>query len=939
MSTLKPEQWREVSRYLDDVLALPESERSSWLDSFRLQHPEMSDLLQQFLADHRALAEEHFLEHLPDHPLAASSLAGQTVGAYTLLNLIGQGGMGDVWLAERSDGRFEKRVAVKLLRFAVASSGGAARFKREGRILSQLAHPNIAELLDAGVTSTGQPYLVLEYVQGQPIPEHCDQHKLSIEDRIRLFLDVLGAVARAHANLVVHRDIKPSNVLVSQQGQVKLLDFGIAKLLVEKSDTVVVTQLTKEGAGALTPQFAAPEQITGGAITTATDVYALGVLLYILLTGQHPSGPGVLSPADLVKAVVDTDSARPSDAILSGDSKAVADPRGTTPEKLRRQLRGDLDTILGKMLKKNPAERYLTVTAAADDLQRFLNLLPIGARPDTFAYRFTKFARRNKLGIALAGLAVIATATAIVAVNREARRAEARFQQVRKLAHTVLFDLNPEIENLSGSTKARELLVKTSLDYLDNLAKEGGNDPSLLLELATAYEKIGDVQGNPKYPNLGHPEAALQSYRKAVTLSRKVGASPEALEVLASTYSDIGTIQVMQLGLRAEGRENLRLATTIADSIPKLTGKPDYKLRLLAYGFLGDVDEIYDPVRAAEPLRHALDLSLEWSHADPGPEPRFFVAILTREKADILWGTGDLNAARENLLISLAIFKEVLAQDPTNAIWDRERSVTLERLGLVSGEPDYFNLGDRAAASALLQQLVNEGETQATADPGNVRARFDLSESLSELAAVYRDTDPQRAEKLYERSLASSVAALQTDPDDADILNWQSLARIGSAKVLQRLGKQEQAMAELNSAVDTAGRLVGRDVENISARQLLGVSLNTRAHYLLQQGNATAAGNDLQESQKTLARLYQENPNNLMFLRDLADCYRGMGDLAAQRSDWDGAKLQYQRSLQLWEHWTEIGTSSAYDQQQRQQASTRARIATDHLHQHAPSLR
>jgi serine/threonine protein kinase len=930
VSTLKPEQWREASQYLDDALALPESQRAAWLDSFRLQHPELSDLLQQFLDDHRALAEEHFLEHLPDHPLAASSLAGQTVGAYTLLNPIGQGGMGDVWLAERSDGRFEKRVAIKLLRFAVASSGGATRFKREGRILAQLAHSNIAELLDAGVTSAGQPFLVLEYVQGQPITEYCDQRNASIEDRIRLFLDVLSAVAGAHANLVVHRDIKPSNVLVSEQGQVKLLDFGIAKLLAEKADTEFMTQFTKEGAGALTPQFAAPEQITGGAITTGTDIYALGLLLYLLLTGLHPVGSSSQSSAELVKAIVETEPSRPSEAVSSRDSATVASLRNTTLDKLRRQLRGDLDTILGKMLKKNPGERYSSVTEVADDLQRYLNLQPIAARPDTFAYRFTKFVRRNKLGLALTGLAITGTVTAVVAVNRQARRAEARFQQVRKLAHTVLFDLNPEIENLSGSTKAREMLVRTSLEYLDSLANESGNDPRLQLELATAYEKIGDVQGNSKYSNLGHPEAALESYGKAIAIAHKVGQSPEALEVLANTYSDRGSVQVMQLGLRTAGRENLRLATTIADSLAKLTGKPYYRLRVQAYGYLGDMDEIYDPTRAMEPLRRALDISLEWYRTDPGPEPKLFAALFTREKADILWGTGDLHGARETLLQSLAMLKEALARDPANADGDRERALILERLGVVSGEPDYFNLGDRVAGADWLQKFVNECEQRFAADPSDVRARADLSQSLAELAGVYRTFEPLRAEKLYEQSLVLSHSALQTDPEDADILISQSFAQVWFSADLHRLGKKDRALTELTSAVNSGQRLVDRDHTSIPARELLGVALFTRARLLL-LANDGRAEKDLQQSQLVLSKLSQENPNTLLFLRDLADCYSALGDWAAHRADWQTAKSQYETSLQLWEHWPEIGTSTVYDQQRRQRSANLAREAAEHL--------
>jgi eukaryotic-like serine/threonine-protein kinase len=927
---LNRERWQALSPYLDQVLSLPEDKRDSWLDSFRAERPEMGELLQQLLADHRALAEEHFLEQLPDHPAAASSLAGQTIGAYRLLNLIGQGGMGDVWLAERSDGHFEKRVAVKLLRFAVASSSAAVRFKREGRILAQLSHPNIAELLDAGVTSTGQPFLVLEYVQGQPITEYCDQRRLSIEDRIRLFLGVLSAAARAHANLVVHRDIKPSNVLVSEQAQVKLLDFGIAKLLAEKADTEVMTQLTREGAGALTPQFAAPEQISGSAITTATDIYALGVLLYLLLTGQHPVGSALRSHADLVKAIVDTDPARPSDASFSGDSRTVAEQRGVTPEKLRRQLRGDLDTILAKMLKKDPAERYSAVGAVAEDLRRYLNLQPIAARPDTFAYRSTKFARRNKLGIALAGMALVAATTAIVAVNREARRADARFQQVRKLARTVLFDLNPEIENLSGSTKARELLVKTSLDYLDSLAKESGNDPSLQLELATAYAKIGNVQGNAKYSNLGHPEAALQSYGKAVVIARKAGQSPEALELLANTYSEVGSVQAMQLGLRTDGRENLRLATTIADSLPKLTGKPYYRLRVLAYGYLGDIDGIFDPIRAAEPLGHALDLSTEWSHIEAGPEPRMFAALFTREKGDVFWGTGDLTQARETFLQALAMFKAAIALDPANADWDRERLLIMERLGVLSGDPDYFNLGDRSAAVEWLQKFVSECERRVAADSRDQRARFDMSLSLAELAGVYRDADPPRAEKLYERSLSLGNSALQTDPDDADVLTWQTFARIWFSANLRRLGKKGRALSELISAVTVAQQLVDRDHTSIPAREVLGVALYSRARQLLSLGDTAGAEKDLQQSEEVLSDLHKEFPNTLLFFRDLANCYQAKGDLAAHHSDWQTAKLQYGKSADLWEHWTDIGKSTTYDQQHLRQSAKLVLEAAKH---------
>jgi len=423
VSTLSPERWQEISPHLDHVLSVPEEERAAWLMSFRENKPELADLLQRLLEEHGAAAREAFLEALPLSPKKESSLPGQTIGAYTLISRIGQGGMGTVWLAERSDGRFERRVAVKFLHFAVATQGGAERFKREGRILGQLAHPHIAELIDAGVTLNGEPYLVLEHVEGEQIDQYCDQHRLDVDARIHLFLDVLSAVAQAHTNLIVHRDIKPSNVLVRKDGQVKLLDFGIAKFLAEEGNPAAATQLTLEGGGALTPQFAAPEQVTGGAVTTATDVYALGVLLYLLLTGQHPTGPGPHSPADLIKAIAESEPLRASDAITSVDAKNVAEKRAGTPDRLRRQLRGDLDTMVGKALKKNPQERYASVTALADDLHRYLKHEPISARPDTIAYRAGKFVRRNRTAVTLASLALIAAVAGVAGTMIQARTA------------------------------------------------------------------------------------------------------------------------------------------------------------------------------------------------------------------------------------------------------------------------------------------------------------------------------------------------------------------------------------------------------------------------------------------------------------------------------------------------------------------------------------
>lgn len=435
------DRWHVLSSYLDEALAMTDEERAVWLAALRLQQPAIANQLEMLLLERSVLAEEGFLERLLVERPPASSVAGQSVGPYKLVSQLGQSGMSSVWLAERNDGLFERRVVVKFLNIALMGKVGEERFRREGRILSLLVHPHIAELLDAGVSKTGQPFLVLDYIEGDHIDRHCDKRKLDIHARLHLFLDVLSAVAQAHVNLIVHRDIKPPNVLVRNDGHVKLLDFGIAKLLEDEGEAVQATQLTVEGGRAMTPEYAAPEQLKGEAVTTATDVYALGVLLYLLLTGQHPAGPGPYTPADLIRSIVDSEPARPSDAVVSkrADREILtgnAARRSATPDKLCRQLRGDLDTIVAKALKKEPKERYASVTAFAEDLRRYLRNEPIRARSDTFAYRAVKFVRRNRAAVAFTALAAAAIIAGLLGTLIQSRNARAErdfaFQQLSR---------------------------------------------------------------------------------------------------------------------------------------------------------------------------------------------------------------------------------------------------------------------------------------------------------------------------------------------------------------------------------------------------------------------------------------------------------------------------------------------------------------------------
>ena len=513
MSRPSPGSWRTISRLLDEVLDLPVEDRPAWLAALAERAPEQAAAISSWLEEYAVMDARGFLEDRPGTPVAPPApLTGVAVGAYRLVEPIGQGGMGTVWLAERRDGQFDQRVAVKLLNAALMDAAGMERFAREANILARLTHPSISRLLDAGVSTLGAPYLVLEHVTGRAIDRFCDDERLSVRERLYLFLDVLAPVAHAHANLIVHRDLKPANVLVTPERHVKLLDFGIAKLLPASPDGSTVP-VTKDNA--LTPAYAAPEQLTGGAITTATDVYALGVLLYQLLTGRHPSVQASATPAALIDAVVNREPLPAADALLppaaDGEPTAevIATARGTTVSRLRGELAGDLTTILAKALKKSPAERYLTVSALEDDLRRCLRYQPIAARPDSIRYRAARFARRHRVPVALAAIAVLALVAGLIGTVSQARRATAQARRAdeqateataqrdfarRQLARAeAINDLNAfliaDAAPAGATFTARELLERAT----QIVTRQGDDADGTRIEALTS---IGAIYGN-----------------------------------------------------------------------------------------------------------------------------------------------------------------------------------------------------------------------------------------------------------------------------------------------------------------------------------------------------------------------------------------------------------------------------------------------------------
>jgi serine/threonine-protein kinase len=518
-------RWAVLSPYLDQALDLAAEARAAWLLELRSGDAALAAQVEALLEAHGRVEADDFLE---DPPAPRATLAGQTMGAYTLREPIGHGGMGSVWRAERTDGRYEGVVAVKLLNASLIGQNAEARFRREGSILARLRHRHIAHLIDAGISPAAQPFLVLEYVDGEHVDAYCDRLRLGVPARVRLFLDVLTAVAHAHANLIVHRDLKPANVLVDHEGSVKLLDFGVAKLLAPDAEsTLTLTQ----GGTPLTPEYAAPEQLAGGDVTTATDVYALGVLLYVLLAGRHPAKlePNV-APGELIRTILEQDapplSSGDTTKPSAGGLSAPAQARNTTPQGLRRALRGDLETVVAKTLKKDPGERYSSVSALVDDLQRYLDHAPISARPDSLAYRATKFVRRHRAPVALASVLLAALAAGMAGIAWQARVAArerslalAQLRRAESINEFMGFVMG---QSTPGGAPVRIPDILARAERL--AAKRSEHDPGLAVDL---FVSIGNM-----YLAREETDNARRAVQRAYELSQ--GVEDRATRALAA---------------------------------------------------------------------------------------------------------------------------------------------------------------------------------------------------------------------------------------------------------------------------------------------------------------------------------------------------------------------------------------------------------------------
>ncbi len=789
-------RWLRASGHLDRILEMPPQAREASVAALWQQDPESAADVAALLDEHKRLTAEGFLDSSPPIQPREPALDGVTIGAYTLVSRIGHGGMGTVWLAERSDGRFEGRAALKLLNAALVGRGGEERFRREGTILARLTHPQIARLIDAGVSNTGQPYLVLEHVEGRHIDRFCDEEQLGVEARIRLFLDVQAAVAHAHANLIVHRDLKPSNVLVTASGQVKLLDFSIAKLLQDDAQPAA-SLLTQEAGAAMTPRYAAPEQVAGGVITTATDVYSLGVLLYELLTGHHPSGPTPKTPSEFAKAVTELAPIRLTAAVtgLAAEAaEAVASKRATTPDRLRRQLRGDLETILNKALKKNPDERYPSVMEFADDLRRYIDHQPIGARPDSVSYRAAKFARRHWRSLTAVSaatvlfLAVVGFSAARLATERDRARLQAeKASRLSELLTRLLTGADPY-----RTPDAREPTVQSLLDIgAERAANELGNQPEVQAEMFTVIGRT--------YARMGLNAKALPLLEKALAIGRRTFRGDDVR--IAQTLNDLGVLE--RVRGNAAAAEPLLVESLAMRR--RLLGNEDKDVAVTLVE-LGRV--LRDRGRSAEseaPFREALAIRTKVFG-----EEHQETATSKNDLGMLLWERGDLAAAETLLRENVATTERTLGAAHPNA---GASKASLAQLLTAKGDP--------VSAEALLRQSLEVD--RRVFGVTHVQYAYTLNNMAGAIEAQGRLAEAQAT---FEEAL--SIARTQLGDEHPRVATMMlNLSRVQIA--LGRGAATEPALRQVLRVRE--GILSEADWRIAQARSLLGASLMAQGRY------------------------------------------------------------------------------------------------------------
>ena len=861
---------QQLTDLLDEVLQLPTAERTAFLASACQGDTELQREAESLIASFEqasSFIEAPAFAGASDFLLAADEpMEGRRIGHYTIVRELGRGGMGAVYLAERAD-EYREQVALKIVKRGMDTDFVVRRFRHERQILASLNHPNIARLFDGGTTAEGLPYFVMEYIEGEPIDQYCAHHKLAIQERLKLFRIVCGAVHYAHQNLVIHRDLKPGNILITADGTVKLLDFGIAKILnPEISQTIEKTATMMR---LMTPEYASPEQVRGELVTTASDVYSLGVVLYELLTGQRPYRITSILPSDIERIICEQEPTRPSAAAKQtrNDERGMMNQERSNNEASgkgnkthrssfiihRSLLRGDLDNIVLMALRKEPLRRYTSVEQFAEDIRRHLEGLPVIARSDTFSYRTSKFMQRHKVGVAAAALIVLSLIAGLITTVWQARRAQAqqakaerRFNDVRKLANSYLFEFHDAIAELQGTTQARALVVKRALEYLDSLAQEASDDRGLQQELAAAYLKVGDVQGRPGHASLGDKEGALTSYRKALAI-----------------YEALAAIGNHDAALRQE----------------------------MTTGFIrvGDALQYHDSKAALASYRQGL--------AAANPTDRLSIANFHQRIAEMQIATGDAAAAATSQQQAMTLYETMAAETPNDKKAQRSLFINYIKAGNI-----LFEAGEAKAALPLYQKTVPMARALADADALNARAQRELAACLDKVGNALLATGEQHSALThYNEAFAIRQKIAAADTKNAELQRDLSISHDKLGEVSAAAGNITDALAHYREALRLDSAYASHDTQSLLDR---ANSLEKIGTLLLQSGDVNGALEHQQKGRAMREEVVKQDQENVNARRDVASSYLRLGEAwgkkaerSKQSADWQQTRQWFQRSL------------------------------------------
>jgi eukaryotic-like serine/threonine-protein kinase len=798
--------------------------------------------------------------------------AGRRLGPWAIVREIGRGGMGAVYLAERADGAFTRHVAIKVLKRGLDTEEIVERFLGERQILARLDHPGIVRVVDAGTTDDGLPYLVMDYVEGMPITQYAREHELSVDERLRLFRDVCTAVTYAHQNLIVHRDLKPSNILITREGEVKLLDFGIAKLLEPDAAAypVTITMLR-----VMTPEYASPEQVQGNPVTTVSDVYSLGVVLYELLTGERPYRLKTRRADEVSKAICEQEPERPSTVVANRESRFEnqdsCNSRFTIPDS--RSLRGDLDNIVLKALRKEPPRRYSSVNQLSEDIRRHLEGLPVRARKDTVGYRSAKFVRRHKVGVAAVAIIALVLLAGMIATifewqnaRAERRKAEARFEIVRKSSRTMFSEIQNALANLPGSVDARRLLLQRATEQLDALESGAGDDSRLQVDLADAYQEIGSL------PDKSLAERT-ELFHKAIALDQNV---------LAKEPKNIGA------------RENLAMSNINLADFARARGNNDEAL-------------VHN--------REAIALLESVAHDEP--------AKIEHKKTlwDASYNTAltftQLGRAAEALEVSKRIYPLALELQEKDSADKSEHKFRRPYLSLALAANGLTYLGRYDEAISKIRMAMTALTETRQRFPLGTYERQDESVFYYRLA-IALEGKGHRDEAIAAMKTAEGLAETLTT-DDPKNLSYRSNAAMANAEfatLLLRANKRTESINYFRRAIDLYEGILAADPQRTQAKADLEYAYAGLGYALAATGDIPQGLADEQKALSFYNKFEPANNSNVVLLRNCAETLDWAGEtclLSKSKESASEGKQLLQRSLSIWRLMRERGTLSKAD--------------------------